>query len=99
MSTAMDLRYPDAVGRRSPLQPLLNWYLDRFFETAAGDFAVLRDFMRVLHLLAPPSLLARPSTVARVLGSSLGAKRARLGQRPPRSAYTESGVLLAREGA
>jgi 2-polyprenyl-6-methoxyphenol hydroxylase-like FAD-dependent oxidoreductase len=96
LSTTMDLRYPHAIGRRSPVQPLLNWYLDLFFDAAAHDFALLRDFMRVLHLVAPPALLARPTAIAKVLASALRRQSAHREARPPLEAYSEAGTVLPR---
>jgi 2-polyprenyl-6-methoxyphenol hydroxylase-like FAD-dependent oxidoreductase len=93
LSTSMDLRYPHTVGRRSPLQPLLNWYLDRFFLAMAGDFRLFRDFMRVLHQLASPAVLARPSTLAKVMAAAWRPPQRLTGERPPLAAYGEQGQL------
>lgn len=94
LSTTLDLRYPHAVGRRSPIQPAVNWYLDRFFLAMADDFSLFRDFMRVLHQLAPPSTLARPRALGRVLAALLRPPRRFEHERPPVVRYGPRGEIV-----
>lgn len=67
LATGADFRFPKTTGRRPPLVKLANGYIDRLVP-AAEDDAVVRETLRdVIHLMAPPAAIFRPSMVARVL--------------------------------
>ncbi len=63
-----DLRFPTTAGARSGLRTRLShWYLDRVTDVANRDPYVSEVLTDVLHLVQPPSVLARPRMLARVL--------------------------------
>jgi 2-polyprenyl-6-methoxyphenol hydroxylase-like FAD-dependent oxidoreductase len=67
MGAGEDLRYLDIEGHRSLSADILNGYVARIHRLVEHDEHVLRAFYRVMNMLAPPTLLLRPSVVARVL--------------------------------
>jgi 2-polyprenyl-6-methoxyphenol hydroxylase-like FAD-dependent oxidoreductase len=80
LSTGEDLRYPTTQGPRpGPLGQLLYRYSDRVLAVANGNPQVQAAFLRVLHLLAPPTALFQPG----VLGPVLAGRRATPLDGPP----------------
>ena len=72
-----DVDFP-ALMRRQQLErarrdgvPWLRRYVDQLLRAARTDAQVSRAYLRMLHLLDPPSALLRPGVVARVLGVTL----------------------------
>jgi 2-polyprenyl-6-methoxyphenol hydroxylase-like FAD-dependent oxidoreductase len=65
-----DLALPQIAGKRTVSIRLGNTYLERVMAAAESDPVVIQRFLRVMHLLDPPSRLFRPSTVLRVLRRS-----------------------------
>jgi 2-polyprenyl-6-methoxyphenol hydroxylase-like FAD-dependent oxidoreductase len=65
--TGGDLAYPQVEGRRNPVMPLLNRYLQRLQAAAVRDAALSLAFGRVANLLAGPPSLLRPDRAVRVL--------------------------------
>jgi 2-polyprenyl-6-methoxyphenol hydroxylase-like FAD-dependent oxidoreductase len=68
-----DLRFPGTAGKRTPDMRVVNWYLGKVHVAARREPAVARAFNHVASLLAPPSSLLRPATIARVLRGNLRA--------------------------
>lgn len=66
-SSSEDFRYPNTVGERSPLVPLLHWYSQRLFELSGTDKEVFENFATVMHLLKGAEALFKPSIVLKVL--------------------------------
>ena len=63
---ANDLRFPDAVGDRSMLDPERGAYLLRLRAAAADDPALATAFLRVTQLIDPPAALFAPEIAGRV---------------------------------
>ena len=67
LTTTEDLRSPAAAGTRPLWVPLVNWYTARLHAQSRTDPDVFRRFLRVMHLLDPPTALFRPPALARIL--------------------------------
>ncbi|MFE4501340.1 FAD-dependent oxidoreductase [Rhodococcus sp. NPDC056743] len=67
MSCATDLRMPFVEGKRTARIRMINAYVARVHRAAATDPRVGAAFLRVINLLAHPTSLASPPTLARVL--------------------------------
>lgn len=67
LAVGEDFRYPQVTGPKSPETSLINAYTARLHRAATHDPVVLTAFLRVAHLLAPPTSLFHPRIVARVL--------------------------------
>jgi 2-polyprenyl-6-methoxyphenol hydroxylase-like FAD-dependent oxidoreductase len=64
LATGEDLRYPTTEGARPGLPTrLFHRYLDRLVVASTENPWVNRVFLRVLHMLAPPTALFRPSVL------------------------------------
>ncbi|MGW0949082.1 FAD-dependent oxidoreductase [Streptomyces sp. NPDC002623] len=63
---ANDLRFPDAVGDRSALDPERGAYLDRLRAAAVADPVLTTAFLRVTQLMDTPAALFEPEIAARV---------------------------------
>lgn len=61
-----DLALPEVPGRASLSMRLTNAYTDRVLAAAEVDPVVTQDFLRVVGMVAPPSLLMQPSFMLRV---------------------------------
>ncbi|MBO0681491.1 FAD-dependent monooxygenase [Mycolicibacterium sp. S2-37] len=61
-----DLALPEVAGRATPSMRLTNAYSNWVLRAAGVDPMVTQDFMRVLGMVAPPSLLMQPSFMLRV---------------------------------
>ncbi len=90
IATGDDLRFPDTTGLKpSRLTRLQHRYLDRALATATVDETVMDAVLQAFMLLAPPTVLFRPSIVARSL---------RLGGEPntePPTTVTSGGLTTA----
>ena len=73
VSASADRRYP-VTGRPGPALRLLYRYMDQVMLAGTVDETVANTFLRVLNMLAKPTLLQRPDILLRVLH---GARRAR----------------------
>lgn len=62
-----DLRMPEVTGARSPMVKLINAYVGRLHRGAHTDPALVRAFLSVSNLAAPPTALFAPAVVWRVL--------------------------------
>jgi 2-polyprenyl-6-methoxyphenol hydroxylase-like FAD-dependent oxidoreductase len=68
LATGSDLRYPSTVGAaQTPVDRLVNRYLDRVIAAVADDEVVNAAFLRVLNLIDEPSALFSPKVALRVL--------------------------------
>ncbi|MFG1996330.1 FAD-dependent oxidoreductase [Actinoplanes sp. NPDC048988] len=65
-ATSNDLRFPQAVGARPPIDPARAAYLAEVRAATATDVEVARAFIRVFHLVDPGSALAAPEIAARL---------------------------------
>lgn len=70
-----DLRMPEVTGPRTAIGELITRYISQLHKAAHHDAALAIGFMRVANLVAPPSALFAPATIARVLRSVVGARR------------------------
>jgi len=61
-----DLALPGVDGQRCPTMRLMSAYLGRLQRAAARDPAVTAAFARVMHMLAAPTSLLRPTMLWRV---------------------------------
>jgi hypothetical protein len=52
---------------RSVPKRILNWYIDKFMAAAANDIVLTEAFVRILHLVEPPSRLMHPAMLRRVI--------------------------------
>ncbi|MFO0683360.1 MAG: FAD-dependent monooxygenase [Sandaracinus sp.] len=68
LATSEDLRFPETEGARAPWLPWLQAYTRRVFLRSADDPEVYDAFLRVMHLVAPPTSLFAPRIALRVLG-------------------------------
>jgi 2-polyprenyl-6-methoxyphenol hydroxylase-like FAD-dependent oxidoreductase len=65
-STGEDFAFPQVVGRRAPGSGLINWFMRRIIRLTAVDRDALVGFLKVVHLLQPPTALLRPRLLWRV---------------------------------
>ncbi|MFF5079366.1 FAD-dependent oxidoreductase [Actinoplanes sp. NPDC000266] len=61
-----DLRFPQAIGDRSMLDPVRGAYMARLRAAAAEDAKLATAFLRVAHMIDPLSALTAPEAAARV---------------------------------
>lgn len=80
LAAGADLALPSVPGPRRLTARVLNRYVDLVQAAAERDPAVATTFLRVTSMLAPPSRLFAPATVARVVAAGRG--------RPPASVST-----------
>lgn len=73
LATGGDLRFPEVEGKRSPLAGLINWYGDRFQRLVVQDEEAMTLFVRVMHMLAPPSAMLAPRMALKALTVKEGA--------------------------
>jgi 2-polyprenyl-6-methoxyphenol hydroxylase-like FAD-dependent oxidoreductase len=62
-----DLRFAEVDGKRAPGARWVNAYMRRLLRAAATDHGAAVGFLRVTHLVAPPSSLFSPAMLLRVL--------------------------------
>lgn len=67
LAAGSDLALPEVKGKRSLSVRLTNWYTGHVLATAESDPVVAEAFLRVVHLVDPPTRLLHPSVVGRVL--------------------------------
>lgn len=67
MSASEDLNYPGVEGARPRGHSTVRWYLSKVHAATATDPAALEQFLRVGHMLEPPSALMRPRYALRVV--------------------------------
>ena len=71
LAAGEDFRYPEVRGARPAGTNLVNRYVAMVHRAVTRDARVYGDFLRVLNLLDPPTLLFRPATFWRVLQANL----------------------------
>jgi 2-polyprenyl-6-methoxyphenol hydroxylase-like FAD-dependent oxidoreductase len=65
-------KYPTTEGDRPfGVGSILQWYTSHIFQLTATDRTVYDDFIRVMHMIAPPTVLFRPMTVAKVIAHAI----------------------------
>lgn len=69
ITTIEDFRYPDIEGKRPPEHAALAWYIKRVIRAGSTNPEVLGAFLRVMHLLEPPTSLLHPAMLWRVLNT------------------------------
>lgn len=67
LAVGEDFRYPQTSGPKPAGADLINAYVARVHRATLHDPVVLRTFLRVLNLVAPPAALFHPRIAARVL--------------------------------
>lgn len=67
LAVGEDFRYPETEGKRPPGIDLINNYVAHVHRATHRDPVVYRQFLKVMHLVAPPSSLMMPHIVWRVL--------------------------------
>lgn len=68
LATGSDLRYPGTIGAtQTPVDKLVNRYLDRVIGAVADDETVNAAFLRVLNMVDEPTSLFSPRVAARAL--------------------------------
>lgn len=65
-STGEDFVYPQVAGKRPPGAGLINWFMRRVIRLGAVDREALVGFLKVVHLLQPPTALMRPRLLWRI---------------------------------
>ena len=71
-ATSEDLRYPDAVGKRTFSLTMLNWYMAQIFELTSIDKKICSRFYEVQSFLKKPIMLFTPYIFLRVIQHGLG---------------------------
>ncbi|MFF7210893.1 FAD-dependent oxidoreductase [Streptomyces sp. NPDC008238] len=75
LSAGGDLRFPEVEGKRTPVDGVMNRYLDRYRRAATVDAHLGRALLGVINLLDPPTRLLAPSLVLRTLRTKTGTTR------------------------
>ena len=75
LAVGSDLALPEVEGKRSVAVRLTNLYTDRILAAAESDPVVAERFLRVIHLVDPPSRLLRPAVLFRVVRQAAGSRR------------------------
>ncbi|MFN8541440.1 MAG: hypothetical protein U0232_28690 [Thermomicrobiales bacterium] len=83
LAVGEDFRYAQVTGPKSPETDIVNAYSARLHRVSTHDPVVLTAFIKVAHLMAPPTSLFHPRIVARVLFGQRKSERAngRVGER------------------
>lgn len=71
MATGSDLTIPQVKGPRPLPMRIVNTYINKVLAAAERDSVLAEQFLKVQYLLAPPTTLMRPGTVARVVAGNL----------------------------
>ena len=84
LATAEDFRFAGVTGPRPFGLPIIQWYVSHILQLSATHPEIARRFVRVLNLLAGPTILFTPSIVFAVLWHTIrGRPNARLAMRGP----------------
>jgi len=67
MVTGEDFRWPETEGKRGLETNLVNAYMGKVHRLGGTDPEVVKAFIRVMHLLAPPPSMFHPRMMLRVL--------------------------------
>jgi 2-polyprenyl-6-methoxyphenol hydroxylase-like FAD-dependent oxidoreductase len=65
-----DFRYAETTGDKMPAARFINWYSRRVHRAAQKDLAVMKAFLRVMHMQAKVPTLFAPNILFRVLRSA-----------------------------
>lgn len=63
----LSVSYSEVEGKRPFGQSFMEWYLCRVHQVVERDTTVALCFLRVMHMLAPPTALLAPTMMAWVL--------------------------------
>jgi 2-polyprenyl-6-methoxyphenol hydroxylase-like FAD-dependent oxidoreductase len=75
LATSEDCRWPSTEGGdRGVLGRAQHWYIDRFMDLTPRSAPMVETFLSVMHMARPPSALAAPAIVARVLTNALASR-------------------------
>jgi hypothetical protein len=61
-----DLRHPQVKGARPPMLHFINWYIGKLHLAATRDSTLATAFLKVIHLMMPPTSLLSPAIALRV---------------------------------
>lgn len=50
LATVLDLKYPQAAGKRPVAHRLIAWYVTRLMEASSSNQFIFHEFNKVLHL-------------------------------------------------
>jgi 2-polyprenyl-6-methoxyphenol hydroxylase-like FAD-dependent oxidoreductase len=67
LATVLDLKYPQAKGRRPVGHGFLSWYVGKLFELSSLNVKVYHEFLKVLHLKEGIWTILKPGVSLRVL--------------------------------
>jgi hypothetical protein len=70
IASGADFQFPQTTGHRPPGLAVFNGYVRKVVRGTHVSDDLHREMLRVQHLLAPPSALLRPATVARAVWHS-----------------------------
>lgn len=76
LGSGSDFLYPETTGVRSPLTPLIGWYITRLLRLSGHSEVVQMRFLQVIHFVRPVWSLLLPDVLLRVLGSTVLPTRA-----------------------
>ncbi len=71
MATGEDLRFPEVEAKRPLGYSGMKWFLGRLHQAVAHDRVLALNFLRVLHMLEPPTKLFEPQLLWRVLAGGV----------------------------
>jgi len=71
MATGEDLRFPEIEAKRPLGYSGMKWFLGRLHQAVAHDRVLALNFLRVLHMLEPPTKLFEPQLLWRVLAGGV----------------------------
>lgn len=66
LGSGSDFLYPETEGKRSPLTPVIGWYMSRLLTLSSTSPMVLKRFLQVIHFKKSPRALLRPDIMVRV---------------------------------
>jgi 2-polyprenyl-6-methoxyphenol hydroxylase-like FAD-dependent oxidoreductase len=95
LATTMDLRYPQARGKRVPGLGLMQWSVMNLIDLTSVDKEACQEFYKVLHLRGGLEVLLQPKLALSLLGYSLKSlfvpleRRANVSAPPPRPGLPE----------
>ena len=69
LASGADFRFPEVEGERPHVPAMVSAYMQRLMHVALIDVEVSRAFLKVAHLVEPPSSLFHPRVVLRVLSA------------------------------
>jgi 2-polyprenyl-6-methoxyphenol hydroxylase-like FAD-dependent oxidoreductase len=67
ITTGEDFRFPEVTGPKPLGGGVLGWYVARIHALTSRDAEVMAQFMRVMHLMSPPTSLLKPNILFKAL--------------------------------